>query len=111
MLPKQNHSLTNSLSGTVCLVAILALSGCGGGASATTCDEYAAMDSSGQSDVQSSLLREHDLQETSPDNIAGLSSAIDAFCGSRASALLGGEAESNHDQPLEDAVDWDSETW
>jgi hypothetical protein len=80
-------------------------------AGSTTCSELAAQDSSAQNSTLSSLLREHDLDPYAVNNVVGLQTAVSGFCGLTLIPGFEEEPSQNADQPIADAVDWESETW
>ena len=89
----------------VCLLVtaglVVPLSGCSSPAGKMTCSEFSDLSLTERSSKLSSLLEEHNLRATDPDNIMGVTSAVESFCSS----------SSHDDSPLDDAVDWDSPTW
>lgn len=93
----------------------MALAACAGGnPGETTCDEYAAMTYNERSDLDESLLKAHGLDPNSISNIAGLNDAIAEFCGSHMGGVLVGQEDTatrNNSEPLENAVDWESDSW
>lgn len=98
---------TRSIAVGLAACAVL-LTGCGQ-AGATTCGELGAMDSTEVTLLFRDLLTEHDLDPDDTGNIMGLTDNVMSFCGG--SAVIGGDATQNLDQPLDGAVDWDSATW
>jgi hypothetical protein len=94
------------ISLAVWLICLPSLGGCSS-AGDTTCSEWGSMDQSQQSDVLTDLLRENRLDPLSWSNALGATEAIDAFCGS--SMLT--PANRNMDRPIDEAIDWDSDTW
>lgn len=65
-----------------------------------TCGQYRDKTFSEQGDVIRDLLREHDLNEYSYQNIQGATRAVDSYC-----------IWSSDSSKIGDAVDWDSEYW
>ena len=89
----------------VCLLVavglVMPLSGCSSPVGKMTCSEFNELSLTERSSKLSSLLAEHNLRAADPDNIMGVTSAVESFCSS----------SSHDDSPLDDAVDWDSPTW
>lgn len=97
-------------AGGLFAVAFLVLSTCAcTNVAVPTCDEYAAMSSSEQSKLLSSMLRSHGLDGYAAVNVAGITLAISDHCG--AGVLLGSSATSNNASPIDDDIDWSSDTW
>ena len=67
-----------------------------------TCSEFAELDSDDRMGVVYDMLDEHDLAKPDPGNLAGISSAIVSYCGAGAS--------KHPDEPINNAVDWESDT-
>lgn len=98
--------------GTAALL-FLALTGCTS-AGDMTCEEFGALSDSDRSDVLEDLLVEHRLDPLAVSNLVGVGTAVHTFCGTSAIAGMIGEpdpARTNLDRPLDEAVDWDSDTW
>ena len=89
----------------VCLLVavglVMPLSGCSSPVGKMTCSEFNELSLTERSSKLSSLLEEHNLRAADPDNIMGVTSAVESFCSSR----------SHDDSPLDDAADWDSKYW
>lgn len=88
-----------------------ALTGCGADATKVTCAEFAAQTYDDQNKTLDGLLRAHDLEVLDMGNQGGIHKAVLNFCGQGASAITGGKATRNRDEPLDKAVDWDAEQW
>ena len=88
----------------VCLLVtaglVVPLSGCSS-VGKMTCSEFNELSLTERSSKLSSLLEEHNLRAADPDNIMGVTSAVESFCSS----------SSHDDSPLDDAADWDSKYW
>lgn len=67
-----------------------------------TCSEFAELDSDDRMGVVYDILDEHDLAKPDPGNLVGISSAIVSYCGAGAS--------KHPDEPINNAVDWESDT-
>ena len=80
---------------------VVPLSGCSSPTRKMTCSEFNDLSLTERSSKLSSLLEEHNLRATDPDNIMGVTSAVESFCSS----------SSHDDSPLDDAADWDSKYW
>jgi hypothetical protein len=78
--------------------ALLALTGCTD-TGAITCDEFQAQSIVERGETLSDLLREHDLEPNDVGNIQGVNAAVSQLCSSGGTATL------------EQATDWDSDTW
>ncbi len=72
-----------------------------------TCAEYGALSTGEQLQTLSTLLSEHRLEPGDTGNILGVTSAVDGFCGTG----FPGSATTNLEEPIEDAVDWESSSW
>ena len=70
----------------VCLLVtaglVVPLSGCSSPAGKMTCSEFNDLSLTERSSKLSSLLEEHNLRATDPDNIMGVTSAVESFCSS-----------------------------
>ena len=67
-----------------------------------TCSEFAELDSDDGMGVVYDMLDEHDLAKPDPGNLVGISSAIVSYCGAGAS--------KHPDEPINNAVDRESDT-
>ena len=67
-----------------------------------TCSEFAELDSDDRMGVVYDMLDEYDLAKPDPGNLVGISSAIVSYCGAGAS--------KHPDEPINNAVDWESDT-
>lgn len=97
------------------VVAALLLAGLAAGCSdpgATTCEEYGALSYNERDKVLKDLLVAHRLEPHHVGNNLGLMQSVDTFCGTYTSVLTTDHAPTqNLSRPIDDAVDWDSETW
>jgi hypothetical protein len=95
--------MSTALRGTAVLLAGVAapllLAGCGNSAGDLTCQEYQAQSITDQTDTLRDLLNEHDLESGDVGNVQGVTAAVTSLCSSNSSATL------------DDATDWDSDTW
>lgn len=91
---------------TVCSM----LSACSS-AGSVTCDEFQASDSNSQFSTERALLREHGGNPDSAEDIFQLRTVIADFCGMLPVPGFPDAPTQNQDQPLSNAVDWDSVTW
>jgi hypothetical protein len=90
--------LTPSSAFGLGLLASLLLTGCSN-AGGTSCEEFNAQSITTQSETLSDLLSEHDLDPTDFGNIQGVTAAVSSLCSSGSSATL------------DEATDWESDTW
>ncbi len=93
---------------TILVVAVGALAGCSK-SGAKTCTEYAAEEYTKQTTTIMSMVKEHDLDPLSNAvGVAAIAVDVNEFCG--ISGLPGDTSPptKNADQPIEDAVSWDS---
>ena len=68
-----------------------------------TCSKFAELDSDDRMSVIYDMLDEHDRAKLDPGNLAGISSAIISYCGVGAS--------KHPNEPINNAVDWEWDTW
>jgi signal transduction histidine kinase len=82
---------------------------------ATTCDQYAALSRSERGDVESALLKAHNLEVYSVSNALGITQAIDKYCGVQDNAFgpMPGSTKAtlNNSSPIDQAVDWSTKKW
>ena len=83
------------------LGAALLLSGCGANVGSMTCQEFIDTPSADRLTVERKLLSENDLRVLDTENLIGLTSALISFC----------EDPKNGERPIDDAVDWSTNTW
>jgi uncharacterized protein YraI len=86
------------MSGGIALAVALTLTGCSS-AGSTACSDYNTQSITDQTSTLRNLLREHDLDPNDFGNIQGVTAAVTSLCGSNSSATLN------------EATDWDAETW
>lgn len=95
------------LSTGLLLAMAATLSGCGSSVTKMTCEEYGKLSIEKRDDVHEKLLKAHDLDPDNADNAIGLSDNLSSFCGTYGFS----EATQNLSRPIDDAVNWDSDTW
>ena len=76
----------------------MTLTGCTN-AGDTTCAQFNAQDFTKQSETLSDLLTEHDLERYDAGNVQGVTAAVSSLC------------SSNDAVTLDQATDWDADTW
>ena len=89
---------STSALGLVLVASSVFLAGCSD-AGGTTCEEYNAQGIGAQGETLGDLLREHDLDPNDVGNIQGVTQAVTSLCLSDPSATL------------DEATDWESDTW
>lgn len=78
----------------------------------TTCAEYGVLSYPERDDVLKDLLVSHRLEPNHLGNSLGVSQSVDTFCGTFTNQLMGDRpATQNLNRPIDEAVDWDSDTW
>lgn len=96
---------------TLCLMSIGGLSGCST-SGAMTCAEYGELSQADRDSALDDLLTENRLDDSALGNTLGVVAAVDNYCGTTTSMLFDPEpATSNVDSAIENAVDWESESW
>lgn len=96
-----------TVCGTACALAVV-VAGCSG-AGATSCSDYAGGSFDEKGETIRALLQEHRLEPDDANNVLGASSAVDRYCGTF--GPIPGAATRNADNPIDQAIDWDSPTW
>lgn len=100
-MPKKSFSIIAAA------LLVFSLTGCSGSSAGTmTCEEYGELPMAEKTEVKTDLLVEHDLVVADPENLQGVSDAVDRFCGTGV-----GKATKNLDRPLSEAANWKSKTW
>lgn len=102
-----------TIAGTLALIVAAPMLVACSNPDATTCDQYAAMSTTGRRDVESSLLKAHNLDVYSVSNVLGVTQAIDSYCGVEDYVLSSGstKATQNNNSPIDRAVDWSAKHW
>ncbi|WP_159620912.1 hypothetical protein [Ruania rhizosphaerae] len=92
-------------------VTAAALTGCSSSGGETTCTEYWEMESSDRTSTIRSMLSAHDLEPSDVGNLTGAKDNVRDFCGMGNLELNLQPPSQNHDEPIENGVDWDSPYW
>ncbi|MET8777118.1 hypothetical protein AB0H49_05560 [Nocardia sp. NPDC050713] len=94
------------------VLLVLAPVSCGQDPKDVTCSDFAAMSYEDQNDTLDDLLSDHGLDTLSVSNTIGVRKQVDSYCGTFGfSKETGGKAGRNGTQSIDNAVDWDSNTW